>query len=1087
MIPLSTDNIYGASLSTESTGFERPELGYYVKQYYKDSDGWHWRFKKAETTGYLYKFILNRSKDKNDWAYCIEPDKHLATNYESNNLHTYWSAIPSSQRDGMELAIKFGYQNNVCTVPGFGTSNANAQYVATQILVWEFKEGVRKNPLSERKSVYNSSNELRIPANTYYNAVKDKLPEKYYDKILNTLQSYYKGASFSYKSKAEAKENVITLHFNQDKQRWETTLTDENHSGLYGDDIEAALGDDFEVSRSAGSNKYKIYTTKPINDIKTISIKNYRSDLTKNRKNEGRLIWSNDSTIHQPLMTGSDIGIDLYMCFATSDVGTLNLKKVTEGAPDESNIDLSQFSFEIKNNLNGNVINANTDHEGVFSVILPEGTYTISEKLEQNDLKKYWEQPEPQTIEIKNNQTKKVIFKNQWKKGSIKIVKTSDDGKVGNISFKVTGPDNYEKIVTTRADETNKAEIYLTDLKVGVYNIEEIVPEGYFPQNIVSVDLRTKDVAPSKTVKFHNVSYAGGIRVVKKDSETGSLVKQAGFEFKIYDKGKGKYLINELTGDDIFTTGDSGYTPYAKLLQGGTFVITEIGIPDGSGYVMDAKEKTISVSDDDVQSNKTYTIEMKNSPQKGKIRVIKHGNQFVSVDCVEEFKIPKFEDHVLENAIFEVYAKEDIHLNDGTIKFKKDDLVEQIVTDSTGVAETSELPLGTYSIREVKSPNGFIIDDKTDLEIRIEPKGNEKVLQFECNYSNTNQKVRLHVNKIMEDDEENGLGNAEIKEVVFGLFAAESMVALDGSTIEKNDLIKTLSLYEEGDCAFDVELPEGKYYVKEIKTDEHYLLDHHIYDFEVSFDDDMENEFIDIYIQEGQPIVNYIKYKDIEIEKADLETGELLDGAEFGIWKKDESEFNRENAIEIKTTVNGKIVFRDLIVGEYVIKELNAPTGYEIFDSIIETVVENNNERVEVKVDNAMIKGNLRLKKIDTETGQLLSGAEFAIYDQEGNLFSKGKTDKNGIWFVENIPYGIYSCVELAAPEGYQNSLEKHIVEIDEQDELIELEISNEKVKSTELEKAESVPTGDNDNLMFWGSMLVLAACMKRYLNFKIQ
>ena len=152
--------------------------------------------------------------------------------------------------------------------------------------------------------------------------------------------------------------------------------------------------------------------------------------------------------------------------------------------------------------------------------------------------------------------------------------------------------------------------------------------------------------------------------------------------------------------------------------------------------------------------------------------------------------------------------------------------MDTITTGSNGTATSIPLYLGRYNVMETQVPEGMIAND-TVYSVELTYAGQEvEVTNTDLSVNNTRQTVSVELSKVMERDETFGLGdNDEILSVQFGLYAAEDIVAADGSVIPEDGLIEIVSVNEDGSASFASDLPFGSFYVKEIATDEHYILD----------------------------------------------------------------------------------------------------------------------------------------------------------------------------------------------------------------------------------------------------------------------
>ena len=213
------------------------------------------------------------------------------------------------------------------------------------------------------------------------------------------------------------------------------------------------------------------------------------------------------------------------------------------------------------------------------------------------------------------------------------------------------------------------------------------------------------------------------------------------------------------------------------------------------------------------------------------------------------------------------------------------------------------------------------------------------------------------VDKILEQDESFGTGSGgEILSVKFGLYAAEEITAADGSVIPADGLMDSVYCGENGEAVFKADIPVGaKFYVKEISSDGHYLVSDEIFPAEF-VPPDQETVLLKITLNGGEPVVNRIIYGSVKGFKAENETGKGTAGAVFGLFKPDETVFSEETAILTSVSdENGVFEFKNIPCGEWIIKELKAPHGYELNDEEYKIKISENGQTVNITVTNKKI------------------------------------------------------------------------------------------------------------------------------------
>jgi uncharacterized surface anchored protein len=264
----------------------------------------------------------------------------------------------------------------------------------------------------------------------------------------------------------------------------------------------------------------------------------------------------------------------------------------------------------------------------------------------------------------------------------------------------------------------------------------------------------------------------------------------------------------------------------------------------------------------------------------------------------------------------------------------------------------------------------------------------------------------------MEKDELFNIGNSdEYTRVRFGLFAAENITAVDGSVIPADGLISEISLAENMSAKFDTALPFGKYYVQEIATDEHYVLNGEKYLVNLEYmGQDIQNVDIDC----GQ-FVNLLKRGRIEGHKTD-DKSEPLENAVFGLFTADCVKFSRDTAVMTAASdENGCFEFTDVPFGKYIVREIESPSGYILSDKEYAVSISEDGEVIEITAENKPI--TVEISKRDIY-GNELEGAEMVLENADGETVDKWTSDGTN-HIVSKLGTGEYVLKEIAAPDGY--------------------------------------------------------------------
>ena len=627
-------------------------------------------------------------------------------------------------------------------------------------------------------------------------------------------------------------------------------------------------------------------------------------------------------------------------------------------------------------------------------------------------------------------------------KGNIAMIKHSDDGstqietpEVGaefEVYLKSSG--SYANAVETERDYLTCDEngfAQTKDMPYGIYTVHQTVGwEG--TEFIADFDVNISKNGQTYRYLINNAEFESYVKVVKVDSETGKTIPYEGAGFEIYDSNGQKISMTfsypTPTTIDVFYTNNEGYLITPEVLLYGEYSLVEVQAP--VGYVLDSTPVPFTVSADNAEEENALTVikvHKENTAQKGRISVQKTGDIFKTVAMASsaytdengEMTVnpttytPVFASGNLSGAVFQVIASEDIVTLDGTVHANAGDVVAEITTDENGYAETDLLYLGKYEIKEVQAPYGYVRNSESQF-VELTYAGQEIAVLDTVNASFVNdyQSVEISLSKVMENDELFGIGNNnEYLSVRFGLFAAEDIQAADGTVIPADGLISEISLDENMTAVIAEKIPFGKYYVQEIATDEHYVLNGEKYLVTFEY---MGQEVTTVSIDCGQ-FVNELKHGKVEGIKVN-ESDEPLENALFGLFAVDTAEFTSENAyMTAVSDENGYFEFDEIPYGEYVVHEIEAPTGYILSDESYPVTVCEDGETITVRTINKPI--TVELSKIDVY-GEELIGAEMQLENANGEIVDEWTSDGTN-HVVTELPAGDYTLKEIAAPDGY--------------------------------------------------------------------
>lgn len=523
-------------------------------------------------------------------------------------------------------------------------------------------------------------------------------------------------------------------------------------------------------------------------------------------------------------------------------------------------------------------------------------------------------------------------------------------------------------------------------LPYGVYTVHQT--KGWAGRELIT-DFDVFINKDGKTYKFliNNKNFESYLKVVKLDKETGKQIVYEGAAFEIYDSDNHRvtmqYTYPQVTSIHTFYTNKDGYLITPEKLPYGDYTLKEVQAP--YGYVLDDTPVPFSITQENSSTDTGVTVvkvKARDVAQKGVINITKTGEIFSSVEENNGVYTPKYSVGNLKGAVFEVYAAEDITTLDGTVRYEQGTLVDTITTDDDGVAKSKELYLGKYTVIEKTAPNGYVHNAaKYDAEL-IYAGQNVSVTSTDISVYNDRQKVSVSLKKIMANDKTFGIGNnGEITSVRFGIYADEDIKASNGDVIPKDALITFANCDKNGSIVFDCDLPVGfKWYVKEIATDEHYILSDTKYEFDTEYQG-QDVKAIDIKVNNGEIIKNNLIYGSVKGLKVDRETQEVIKGATFGLFKSDTTEFTKENAILTAVTdENGVFVFNNIPYGEYLIKELKPADGYLDNEDVFTVTIKDNEQVVELTAINDKVP-ELKTTATVNDKKEVIAKGEITIKD----------------------------------------------------------------------------------------------------------
>lgn len=733
-----------------------------------------------------------------------------------------------------------------------------------------------------------------------------------------------------------------------------------------------------------------------------------------------------------------------------------------------------------------------TDKEGKASVsnlylgkyylkeITPPVGYLLDE--EEHDVNCNYEGDQVETVK-RNTVSKEDVIKQPFQ-----LIKAADNDKtdadllkgagfsaylISSLTVKDDGSYDFTNATPIVLTEDGKTEMFTDErgyacsipIPYGRYIVRETTtPHNFMPVDDFIVTVTENSSTPQVWRVLLDDEFKAKLKIVKQDDETKQPVLLANTEFKVYDLDAKKYVEQVTTYPNTvvhksYFTDENGYLILPESLKCGNYRIEEVRAPDGytqnTQYVEIKVDKNTAYQMDSASGDAIITVTYENHPVKGKLVIHKSG------ETLKSFKKDfVYEEASLEGAEFEIYAAEDIFTPDHQVDeqgnrhviYAKDTLVKTVTTNKNGEAVIKDLPLGKYRVKETKAPAGFVLNPDSQEVAFIYKDQNTPEIEEKLEFSNERQKVELSVEK---RDAETGKA---LKGATFGLYNKEAISSGDKVIVKADTLLQEITSNEKGKAAFTLDLPLGRYYVKELQVPAGYVSSDEILEFDATYQGQDVKTIKLKSVKKNQPTT-------VEVTKADITTGTELDGASMSVLDKD------GNVIDSWTSVkDSPHVIKRLQVGKtYILREELAPYGY-LRATDVEFTISDTAEVQKVKMEDEVPVARLLVNKkgefldsvslLDNAKGMIehlfnyvtgnLTDVTFNVYAAEAIRAADGvsadyyaadelvgsiTTDGNGIAQMDNLPLGRYYIVEKETAHGYVLDNEPRYVDLTYRDQ----------------------------------------------------
>lgn len=710
-----------------------------------------------------------------------------------------------------------------------------------------------------------------------------------------------------------------------------------------------------------------------------------------------------------------------------------------------------------------------TDADGyAITPMLPYGTYRIEETKGADGYRRI----EPFDIVIdQNGKIYKYILENTVYETDVKIIKKdAETGKViplAGTQFKIKDSEGnwvkqkYNYPVPTEIDTFETAQdgtlVLPEPLRYGSYELHEVkAPDGYtLSKEPIPFTVTSENPSTMLEVVCSNQPVKGTVTIEKLGE------RFTGADFRMTEYGKLFTPIYELKGlegisfdiiasediatpdgtvryeagtvVDTITTGADGKTT-SRPLYLGKYQAVEKNTEDG--FVLDTQKHPFELTYKDQHTEiVTASMRVENQRQKAKVSLVK---EFEAL-CNQTYS-------PLSSVVFGVYAKEDILTASGEIGIEKGSLVDVFAVDEMGNGMmNTDIPAGSYFVKELATGNGYILSDR-EYPFEFQHMGTEAPV------------IPIHINDGKPIENKLMRGDIEIVKTSEDGKIEGISFKVSGKTAVGTDYEEIFTTDKDGKIHIE-NLPVGEYTVSEVADDKTIGY--------ITPDDQT------VKVENGNTTTaefeNILQRGGIRIEKsAEGETD--LSGFEFEI---SGTSLTGVSYMEVfKTDKNGIIEVKDLLVGEYTVKELANDKTESYVLPADQLITVQHGETAEVKIENRKIRGNVEITKKSND-GKLLAGVVFGIFTEDGNKVLEITTDSNGKALAKELEYGDYYLQELKTIDGYKLNDKKFRFSVRENGGTIQIEVINDTIREVPPTKTDTPKTGDNTNVgLFMGDCL---------------
>ena len=977
----------------------------------------------ATDTAYNVNVYYSSGTLGGDIAYCLDYGKPLPSGTMS-----YYKTLSAQ---GLSLLV-YGYPN--VTPAELGCASAEEAYMATQMAFWTV---MMRTGESDGPRVFNLDNVYAKPG---------------YEEFMQRAAAAAKRLN----AKAIASPYVANPELNIVSNN--AKLENKNGEMVTGPYVLKVTGGNVvSIKASLQNAPSSAKITDANGNVKTTFANNEAVYVKFDEKEEGTTMTLNAVADADKLVGSIYMGDAAAQKFVKLDTvpvevaAAVNIKYATQVGEievikvDQHGNKVAGAKFELRNANNEKIAEGTTGTDGYIKFSnIKVGDYKV---VEVSTPEGYIKNTQTKEVKVKAGETVRIEVENEKIEGTLEIVKVDEnENAIPNVTFEILNA-NKEKIaeVTTGAD--GKAKV--SNLGVGKYYYQETKAPVNVIMNKTLKEFSITETNKEVVEKVVNEKVKGSLKIIKVDENNAPV---EGVTFEIFDSNKkviekvktnasgiavskelaiGTYYYKEVSGPANIVVDSTEYefkvtsagqviekTVVNKLARGHIEILkvddSNAPIEGVKFNILDSNKnivETITTGKDGKATSKelvlgTYYYKEVEAPS----NVIMDGSEheFKLVNCAEVIKKTVVNEKV--KGSLEIIKVDDDNNPIEGVKFEILDsnkkVIKTIVTGKDGKATATDLVIGTYYYKEISAPSNVVMDS-TEYKFVITPEN--KVVTKTV----VNKLVKGHLEILKVDEDSNPIEGVKFE-------------ILDNN----KKVVDTITTGKDGKATSkDLEL--GTYYYKEIEAPEKYVMDSKEYKFKLT----ETNKVVQ------KTVVNEKVKGSLKIEKVD-ENGTALKGVKFNILDS-----NKKIVDTITTDKDGIAISKELGIGTYYYKEIEAPESVIIDETEYMFKLTENNDVIVKKIVNKLAIGKLQILKLDKDTNIAIEGVKFEILNENGEVIQEIVTNKDGIATSKDLKVGTYFFREVSAPNGYIMDSNVYKFKITKNDQVIEKTIFNEKEK----------------------------------------